>query len=67
MEPKDDCLYFIYPNSCTEQQLIDVLKEENANLTAMVSGVKNASTLFENGEEVIVSGCEMSIYSGAVK
>ena len=45
----------------------DVLKEENANLTAMVSGVKNASTLFENGEEVIVSGCEMSIYSGAVK
>ena len=45
----------------------DVLKEENANLTAMVSGVKNASTLFENGEEVIVSGCEMSIYSGKVK
>ena len=45
----------------------DVLKEENANLTAMVSGVKNASSLFENGEEVIVSGCEMSIYSGKVK
>ena len=45
----------------------DVLKEENVNLTAMVSGVKNASSVFENGEEVIVSGCEMSIYSGKVK
>lgn len=45
----------------------DILKEENANLVAMVSGVKNALSQFENGEEVVVNGNEMSIYFGKVK
>lgn len=45
----------------------DILKEENANLVAMVSGVENALSQFENGEEVVVNGNEMSIYFGKVK
>lgn len=45
----------------------DILKEENANLVAMVSGVKNALSQFENGEEVVVNGNEMSVYFGKVK
>ena len=45
----------------------DVLKKDNPNLVAMVSGVANALSLFENGEEVVVNGNEMSIYCGKVK
>ena len=45
----------------------DVLKKNNPNLVAMVSGVANALSLFENGEEVVVNGNEMSIYCGKVK
>lgn len=45
----------------------DVLKKENPSLVAMVSGVANALSLFENGEEVVVNGNEMSIYCGKVK
>ncbi|MCH5149687.1 MAG: pyruvate kinase [Spirochaetales bacterium] len=45
----------------------DVLKEENTNLVAMVSGVENALSLLETGEEVVVNGNEMSIYSGKIK